>query len=257
MKITGHAIEARLCAEDPADGFKPQTGTGVLQRPAATSRRRPAPTRVADITGALRLDARASSSPRAESRDAALQRSTPGACAASRAAACAPTDNFLIDILDDPDFRKATPRHRLARRAAPRSTDEHIDEPPGNIAAPYFARPATARLALDRRRPHHRQSCVNATTTETLRGRKRSSIGATHASPKCYAQHQDMGRRSTVERQQGHLRRPTSDGTRIHVSLTTSPRRPLRRHHLRPRRTQRRQPAPTSSARRWPAASSR
>jgi geranyl-CoA carboxylase alpha subunit len=34
ISIRGHAIEARLCAEDPFDGFKPQTGTVVYWRPA-------------------------------------------------------------------------------------------------------------------------------------------------------------------------------------------------------------------------------
>ncbi len=32
VKISGFAIEARLCAEDPADGFKPQTGTATLDQ---------------------------------------------------------------------------------------------------------------------------------------------------------------------------------------------------------------------------------
>src|SRR6185436_12527103 len=30
VRITGHAIEARLCAEDPADGFSPQHGRGFF-----------------------------------------------------------------------------------------------------------------------------------------------------------------------------------------------------------------------------------
>jgi geranyl-CoA carboxylase alpha subunit len=35
ISMHGHAIEARLCAEDPSDGFKPQTGTVTYWRPAA------------------------------------------------------------------------------------------------------------------------------------------------------------------------------------------------------------------------------
>jgi geranyl-CoA carboxylase alpha subunit len=34
ISMQGHAIEARLCAEDPFDGFKPQAGTAAYWRPA-------------------------------------------------------------------------------------------------------------------------------------------------------------------------------------------------------------------------------
>jgi len=34
IRIAGHAIEARLCAEDPSQGFLPQSGTLALWRPA-------------------------------------------------------------------------------------------------------------------------------------------------------------------------------------------------------------------------------
>jgi geranyl-CoA carboxylase alpha subunit len=33
LRITGHAIEARLCAEDPADGFRPQMGEALFYNP--------------------------------------------------------------------------------------------------------------------------------------------------------------------------------------------------------------------------------
>jgi geranyl-CoA carboxylase alpha subunit len=33
VKIAGHAIEARLCAEDPADGFRPQMGEALFYNP--------------------------------------------------------------------------------------------------------------------------------------------------------------------------------------------------------------------------------
>jgi geranyl-CoA carboxylase alpha subunit len=35
ISMHGHAIEARLCAEDPFDGFRPKTGTVAYWRPAA------------------------------------------------------------------------------------------------------------------------------------------------------------------------------------------------------------------------------
>ena len=38
VKFNGHAIEARLYAEDPCDGFKPQTGRIVYWRPQAATR---------------------------------------------------------------------------------------------------------------------------------------------------------------------------------------------------------------------------
>jgi geranyl-CoA carboxylase alpha subunit len=36
--IAGHAIEARLCAEDPGDGFSPQVGHGVWRPPGSAAR---------------------------------------------------------------------------------------------------------------------------------------------------------------------------------------------------------------------------
>ncbi|MGO9173734.1 MAG: acetyl/propionyl/methylcrotonyl-CoA carboxylase subunit alpha [Rhodomicrobium sp.] len=38
IALQGHAIEARLCAEDPYDSFKPQTGTVLYWRPRAAER---------------------------------------------------------------------------------------------------------------------------------------------------------------------------------------------------------------------------
>ena len=39
VAITGHAIEARLCAEDPGNGFSPQVGRGEWRPPGVATRR--------------------------------------------------------------------------------------------------------------------------------------------------------------------------------------------------------------------------
>jgi geranyl-CoA carboxylase alpha subunit len=139
VRITRHAIEARLCAEDPADGYKPQLGTGFFN----------------DTSGAVRVDGPTDSesayitvSPHYDSMIAKIIGHGPNRAAALAALRKALGDitfngvrtnrNLLIDILDDADFREARLDIGWLTRRPP-FVDRHIDELPGKAAALLLA----------------------------------------------------------------------------------------------------------------------
>jgi geranyl-CoA carboxylase alpha subunit len=68
VRITGHAIEVRLCAEDPQQGFMPQSGTLAAWRPSPALRTEHALRDGAAVPPFLRLDDRQAGGARPHAR---------------------------------------------------------------------------------------------------------------------------------------------------------------------------------------------
>ncbi len=121
VALTGHAIEARVYAEDPARGFLPDRRHGARRcasRPGPASASTPG-SRAARWIGSdydpMLAKVIAHGADRAGARCAA---STPALARHRAARASPPTSAFLRVLLADPDVRAGESRHRAARPAA-------------------------------------------------------------------------------------------------------------------------------------------
>ncbi len=136
VKITGHAIEARLCAEDPGDDFRPQSGSGILSFDRMFVRIDASiGTRFEISTEYDSLIAKviAKAPTREQARAALLQAlrgKVPYGVRSNR--------NFLIDILSDRDFAGAGIATNWLSLRAP-FKDNQIDEPAAQLSALFVA----------------------------------------------------------------------------------------------------------------------
>ena len=117
----GHAIECRICAEDPERDFMPETGSIALSRRprgAVHPLRERARRRPEDHRG-FRSDAgqagRSMARPATRRSHARSRRSASSPCSASRT-----NTDYLAKVLDHPAFRRRRAAHRLRERASRR-----------------------------------------------------------------------------------------------------------------------------------------
>ena len=134
VKISGHAIEARLCLEDPGDDFRPQTGVGTFSR----SHRSRCDSGVGLIIEASdsydSMIAKVIS--KGDSREVAL-RALLTALRESEIRDLRSNRHYLVELLDDRAFRDGgVDISWLAMR--PRSPSEHLGDG-GRIAALVLA----------------------------------------------------------------------------------------------------------------------
>ena len=132
VKIQGHAIEARLCAEDPADGFAPQTGTASLGK------------------GRIRIDGCGDTMSVSGHYDSMLAKLIASAPTRSQAvsdlvrqlkelppAGIRTNRNFLLDLLESREFQEgACPIEWLAGRSA--YVENHCTQPHAAAAAIFL-----------------------------------------------------------------------------------------------------------------------
>ncbi len=135
VKITGHAIEARLCVEDPGDDFRPQTGKGFFNR-SWNGRCDSAVLGFVEVSGhydSMIAKIIAKGADRSAARRALL-----GSFEEHRIHDIRCNRNLLIDLLDDPEFRDGRMDIGwLSRRKA--FDDEHLSGRDGQVAALCFA----------------------------------------------------------------------------------------------------------------------
>jgi len=136
VRISGHAIEARLCAEDPETAFAPQTGRVYLMPEARTGARVDAPAsfeinQTADYDSML-AKVIGKGSDRDTAR-AALARGLRGLWINGLRT----NRNFLVELVDDPSFAKVQiDIGWLSRRHRP---EPGLSEPHATLAALYLA----------------------------------------------------------------------------------------------------------------------
>ena len=129
ISLHGHAIEVRLCAEDPYDGFKPQTGTVLSFRPAT------AQTRVRIDTG---VEEGSEVSPFYDSMLAKVIAYGRDRKEATRRLASALEDVPLLGFATNQQFLISLLRHQVFQQAA--LSTSTLDGLPGELAT-LFQRP--------------------------------------------------------------------------------------------------------------------
>jgi geranyl-CoA carboxylase alpha subunit len=136
VRIAGHAIEARLCAEDPADNFAPQSGHveelkvgNIARADSIEAAGEPASGHYDSML--VKLIARG------DTRDQARQ-TLVRELQAARVCGIRTNRNFLIDVLNREAFAKGGVDIRWLERE-PAYAEQNLNNPIGDIAALYLA----------------------------------------------------------------------------------------------------------------------
>ena len=174
VRLAGHAIEARVYAEDPARGFLPTGGTVLaLREPSAAGVRVDAASPTGDDgRQRLRPDARQGDRlgrrPRRRRCAGWTRRSPTRPCSASP-----PTSAFLRALLADPDVAGRRPGHRAASTAGRPARPPPLPHAATGAASLAARPPGAAARSVCRRRDRPR-----ADPWRRCRGRLARSSGA-------------------------------------------------------------------------------